>query len=135
MQVAQTLTDAAFAGNVDEVDRLLVTVPVNSRDKDGFAALHRVAVVGNVAMLTHLIKKGANVNLEDAVSKSYESQFFALPCVQRRHPACLVHLLLRNDVSTVNCGDFELTFGSHCSMVTLHYIMLVSVVIEMLHLR
>jgi len=63
----QAFSDAAFAGDVAKLADLIKTTPVDSKDKDGFTALHRCAVTGNVAVVGFLLEHRANVNVVDAV--------------------------------------------------------------------
>jgi hypothetical protein len=64
----QAFSDAAFAGDVPKLAELIKTTPVDSKDKDGFTALHRCAVTGNVAVVGFLLEHRASVNAVDAVS-------------------------------------------------------------------
>lgn len=69
MQAGQLLSDAAFAGDIQRIETLLATgIHVDTKDNDGFTALHRSCVTGNVKVIEFLISRKANVNIEDSVS-------------------------------------------------------------------
>ncbi|XP_062503574.1 uncharacterized protein LOC134180443 isoform X2 [Corticium candelabrum] len=58
------LREAASRGNVDQVSDLLERkgADVNSRDTNGWTALHWAAVHNNSAVISYLIQKGVHVN-------------------------------------------------------------------------
>ncbi|KAA0159361.1 hypothetical protein FNF28_05899 [Cafeteria roenbergensis] len=70
--LGQLLSDAAFSGDTAKVDHLLreKKIPVNCKDNDGFTALHRSCVTGNVDMVNFLLNAGAMVNEKDAYGDS-----------------------------------------------------------------
>jgi ankyrin repeat protein len=63
------LCDAVQAGDVKRALELLaVNVDVNGVDHDGFTALHRAAVTGNISLCDALLAHGADPNARDTVS-------------------------------------------------------------------
>jgi Ankyrin repeat len=64
----QKLSDAAFSGDIPKLEELLKSIAIDTADRDGFSALHRSCVTGNVPVITFLLDRGAKVNMEDSVS-------------------------------------------------------------------
>ena len=64
----QEFSDAAYAGNIEKLQEMLGGgFDINSPDTDGFTALHRSCVTGNIDVIKFLVDKGADVNAEDSV--------------------------------------------------------------------
>ncbi|EKX34968.1 hypothetical protein GUITHDRAFT_80170, partial [Guillardia theta CCMP2712] len=99
-QIGVELCEAAYAGNVEQVRRLLDNgVNVNDSDYDGRTALHLAACEGHVELVEFLLSRQANVEaqdrfmgtpLEDAVRHHFDIRAAAqVQVVLREHGASL----------------------------------------------
>lgn len=64
------LHQAAAAGDLKEVEKLLASGPVDRRDSEGMTALHRAAEKGQAAVVGFLLEKGADPNAMDSIFQS-----------------------------------------------------------------